>query len=106
MDPPVKLEPQGARCGLTRIPIDRPCLSPDLSAARERLAVGFASPMPVTREGPDLHGLVSVLSMHSVTAKPFVHGMPEAGNDGYRRKRTPHRWRRRYTQGPSRRSGC
>ena len=32
---------QGARCGLTRTPIDQPCLSPDLSAARERLAVGL-----------------------------------------------------------------
>jgi hypothetical protein len=41
MDPPARLAPQGARCGLTRIPIDRPCLSPDLSAARERLAVGL-----------------------------------------------------------------
>ena len=41
MDPPVKLAPQGAWCGLTRTPIDRSCLSPDLSAARERLAVGL-----------------------------------------------------------------
>jgi hypothetical protein len=31
-----------SRCGLTRTPIDRqPCLSPDLSAARDRLAVRF-----------------------------------------------------------------
>ena len=29
------------RCGLTRTLIDRTCLSPDLSAARERPAVGF-----------------------------------------------------------------
>jgi transposase len=34
--------------------------------------------MPVTREGPDLYGLVTVLSVHSVPAKPFVHGKPEA----------------------------
>ena len=39
MDPPARLAPRGARCGLTRTPIDRPCLSPDLSAAPERLAV-------------------------------------------------------------------
>ena len=39
MDLPVRLAPQGARCGLTRTLIDRPCLSPDLSTARERLAV-------------------------------------------------------------------
>ena len=45
---------KATRRGLTRTPIDQTCLSPDLSAARERLAVGFASPMPVTREGPDL----------------------------------------------------
>ena len=37
--PPGRLAPQGARCGLTRTPIDQPCLSLDLSAARERLAV-------------------------------------------------------------------
>ena len=30
--------------------------------------------MPVTREGPDLHGLVTVLSTHSVPVKPFMHG--------------------------------
>ena len=35
--------------------------------------------MPVTREGPDLYGLVTVLSVHSVPAKPFVHDKPEAG---------------------------
>ena len=34
--------------------------------------------MPVTREGPDLYGLVTVLSVHSVPAKPFLHGKPEA----------------------------
>ena len=34
-----RLAPQGARCGLTRTPIDQPCLSLDLSTARERLAV-------------------------------------------------------------------
>jgi len=39
IDLPARLAPRGARCGLTHIPIDRPCLSPDLSAARERLAV-------------------------------------------------------------------
>ena len=33
--------------------------------------------MPVTREGPDLHGLVTVLSAHSVPVKPFV--MVKAG---------------------------
>jgi hypothetical protein len=33
---------KASRSGLTRTPIDRdPCLSPDLSAARERLAVRF-----------------------------------------------------------------
>src|SRR5271154_2751497 len=32
--------------------------------------------MPVTREGPDLHGLVTVLSAHSVPAKPLTHGQP------------------------------
>ena len=41
--------------------------------------------MPVTREGPDLHGLVTVLSAHSVPAKPFVHDKPEAGNGDHRR---------------------
>ena len=30
--------------------------------------------MPVTREGPDPPGLVTVLSAHSVSAKPFVNG--------------------------------
>ena len=30
-----------SRCGLTRTPIDHPCLSSDLSAVRERLAVRF-----------------------------------------------------------------
>jgi hypothetical protein len=30
-----------SRCGLTRTLIDQPCLSSDLSAARERLAVRF-----------------------------------------------------------------
>jgi len=35
--------------------------------------------MPVTREGPDLHGLVTVLSAHSVPAKPFMQGYGEAG---------------------------
>ncbi len=28
-------------CGLTHTPTDHPCLSPDLSAAREHLAVRF-----------------------------------------------------------------
>ena len=37
--PTGRLAPQGARCGLTRTPIDQPCLSLDLSTARERLAV-------------------------------------------------------------------
>jgi hypothetical protein len=32
---------KASRCGLTPTPIDPPCLSPDLSAARERLAVRF-----------------------------------------------------------------
>ena len=32
--------------------------------------------MHVTREGPDLHGLVTVLSTHSVRAKPLTHGQP------------------------------
>ena len=32
--------------------------------------------MHVTREGPDLHGLVTVLSTHSVLAKPLTHGQP------------------------------
>ena len=41
--------------------------------------------MPVTREGPDLHGLVTVLSAHSVPAKPFMQGYGEAGNGGNRR---------------------
>src|ERR1035438_420391 len=35
--------------------------------------------MPVTREGPDLHGLVTVLSAHSVPAKAFMPGYGEAG---------------------------
>src|SRR5208282_4730417 len=60
--------------------------------------------MPVTREGPDLHGLVTVLSAHSVPAKPFMQGYGEAGNGGNRRH-TSHRRRRRYPQGSSRRSG-
>jgi hypothetical protein len=33
----------------------------------------------MTRAGPDLYGLVTVLSVHSVPAKPFVHDTPEAG---------------------------
>ena len=42
-DGPVgRLAPQGSWCGLTRTPIDRQCLSPDLSTARERLAVRFS----------------------------------------------------------------
>jgi hypothetical protein len=36
-----RLVPQGVWCGLTRTPIDQPCLSSDLSAAREHLAVRF-----------------------------------------------------------------
>ena len=36
---PVRLAPRGALCGLTHTQIDQPCLSPDLSTARERLAV-------------------------------------------------------------------
>ena len=40
-DGPRLAAPRGTRCGLTRTPIDRPCLSPDLSSARERLAVGL-----------------------------------------------------------------
>ena len=32
---------KASRCGLTRTLIDRTCLSPDLSAAWERLAVRF-----------------------------------------------------------------
>ena len=32
--------------------------------------------MHVTREGPDLHGLVTVLSTHSVRAKPLTHVQP------------------------------
>ena len=36
-----RLAPRGSRCGLTRTQIDQPCLSPDLSSARERLAVGL-----------------------------------------------------------------
>ena len=39
MDQPVRLAPRGALCGLTHTQIDQPCLSPDLSTARERLAV-------------------------------------------------------------------
>jgi HTH-like domain len=39
MDQPVRLAPRGALCGVTHTQIDRPCLSPDLSTARERLAV-------------------------------------------------------------------
>ena len=38
--------------GLTRTPIDQPCLSLDLSTARERLAVRLCLAMLVTREGP------------------------------------------------------
>ena len=41
IDLPARLAPQGARCGLTPTLIDRPCLSPDLSTVRERLAVGL-----------------------------------------------------------------
>ena len=45
--------------------------------------------MLVTREGPDLHGLVTVLSAHSVPAKPFVlvkaGGWGIAVNEGRRR---------------------
>ena len=37
MDPSVRLAPRGARCGLTHTQIDQPCLSPDLSAARNAL---------------------------------------------------------------------
>ena len=37
MDPSVGLAPRGARCGLTHTQIDQPCLSPDLSAARNAL---------------------------------------------------------------------
>ena len=32
---------ESSRCGLTRTPIDHSCLSADLSAVRERLAVRF-----------------------------------------------------------------
>jgi hypothetical protein len=41
MDPLVGWRRKVSRCDLTRIPIDQPCLSSDLSAARERLAVRF-----------------------------------------------------------------
>src|SRR6202050_3146869 len=35
--------------------------------------------MPVTREGPDLHGLVTVLSAHSVRRSHSCWSKPEAG---------------------------
>ena len=35
MDLPPRLAPRGARCGLTHTQIDQPCLSPDLSTARD-----------------------------------------------------------------------
>jgi hypothetical protein len=42
--------------GLTRTPIDQTCLSPDLSAARERLAAGFclADACDPRRAGPHM----------------------------------------------------
>jgi hypothetical protein len=43
-----------SRSSLTHTPIGHNlCLSPDLSAARDALRRGFASPMHVTQEGPD-----------------------------------------------------
>ena len=39
MDRLVSWHRKVSRCGLTRTPIDHPCLSPDLSAAREHPAV-------------------------------------------------------------------
>src|SRR3984957_19175019 len=45
---------KATRRGLARTPIDQTCLFPDLSAVRDAFRWGFASPMPVTREGPDL----------------------------------------------------
>ena len=41
MDRLVGWRREASRCGLTRTLIDHLCLSPDLSAARERLAVRF-----------------------------------------------------------------
>ena len=41
MDRLVGWRRKASRCGLTHTPIDHSCLSPDLSAARERLAVRF-----------------------------------------------------------------
>ena len=41
MDRLVGWRRKASRCGLTRTPIDHPCLSPDLSAAWEHLAVRF-----------------------------------------------------------------
>ena len=38
MDRLVGWRRKASRCGLTHTPIDPPCLSPDLSAARDRLA--------------------------------------------------------------------
>ena len=38
--------------------------------------------MPVTREGPDLHGFVTVLSAHSVRRSHSCWSKPEAGNGG------------------------
>jgi hypothetical protein len=65
-----------SRRGLTRTPIDRhPCLSPDLSAARERLAVRFASLMHVKQEGPDILSPYCPVQASGLS-KPSVQGLP------------------------------
>ena len=87
----VRLAPRGALCGLTHTQIDQPCLSPDLSTARERLAgEGFASPMHVTsRSGLTLMNfVVTVIPVHAFGPGEAIDARStwRLGNGGHRRR--------------------
>jgi hypothetical protein len=103
MDRLVGWHRKATRRGLTHTPIDQTCLSPDLSAAQDALRWGFASPMPVTREGPDL-AWSRDCPVHAFGPGEAVHARSElqAGNGCHRRNRASHRRRRGYAQ----RSAC
>jgi hypothetical protein len=94
---------KATRRGLTRTPIDQTCLFPDLSAVRDALRWGFASPMPVTREGPDL-AWSRDCPVHAFGPGEAVHARSEleAGNGCHRRNRACIVRRRGYAQ----RSAC
>ncbi len=68
--PSGKLAPQGVLRGLTRTLIDRRVPPRTCRPPRNALRRGCASPLPVTREGPDRSVHMTVLSMHSAGVEP------------------------------------